>query len=565
MKSPSRVKQHAPQPKKKDASQYLAHYKRLLWKKRWFILLIAPVVGLAAAGLMVWRGTLHPELETSVVFGLESPQQWGAVDEYADIGAYRIELIRSRSFLSEVAEQLSLQLVTESHGRDEVFDSVHVGAEAVSGSYVIDVPDENDGGTGAEGTYRLLWKPNEPNAKEHVIREGELTKKQILIRGASFTPSDDFLKDPHDVEFRIMSMDRAVDRIRNNMSVDRPTRTSPDHFKVSLTGRDYKLAATTLNTIADAFVEKNANLRKRTTKERLRVLETQLASAREQLDKSEGELRGFLSRNPSASLDQRVANTVDNIAVIQSSTQDLEQKLSQARALQTKYQREKSSNAAQVTGEIVAFLEAQGIASAAPLNTELDRLTTERTTLDREYMEGHPLIERNADKMNSVGMRAYSSLNDLVARWERDRDRGRERIAGLSQNLKALPRESMQLAELRRKQAINSEIFTNLQSRYNEAKVADATSMADIFLIDAAAAPIPPPLSSRMMKIIAFALIAAALLSIGPVLIMDYLDKTAATEFEVRQMTDMMVLESIPVIKRSKKAKAGRSALYEPA
>lgn len=565
MKSPTRIKQRLPEIKEKDASQHLAHYRRLLWKKRWFILLVAPIVGVAAAGIMVWRGTLHPELETSVVFGLESPQQWGAVDEYADIGAYRIELIRSRSFLSEVAEKLSLQLVTESHGRNQVFDSVHVGAEAVSGKYIIDVNEEEERDPGTAVTYRLLWKPNDPNAKEHIVREGELSKDLIRIRGASFMPSEDYLKKPHDVEFRIMSMDRAVDRIRNNMSVERPSRGSPDHFKVTLAGRDYKLAATTLNTIADAYVNKNMSLRKRTTKERLRVLETQLASARDQLDRSESELRSFLSRNPSASLDQRVASTVDNIALIQSNTQEIDQKLSQARALQNKFQREKGSNSHQIAGEMVAFLESQGVTSAAPLGRELDRLTTEQTTLQSDYMEGHPLFERNADKMKSLSMRAYSSLNELVARWERDRDRERDRITGLSQSLRALPRESMQLAEIRRKQTISSEIYTNLQSRYNEAKVADATSMADIFVIDEAAVPIPPPITNRMMKIIGFALLAALFLSLGPVLIMDYLDKTAATEFEVKQMTDMMVLESIPVIKKSRKSKTGRSALYEPA
>ncbi len=565
MKSPTRIKQRLPEIKEKDASQHLAHYRRLLWKKRWFILLVAPIVGVAAAGIMVWRGTLHPELETSVVFGLESPQQWGAVDEYADIGAYRIELIRSRSFLSEVAEKLSLQLVTESHGRNQVFDSVHVGAEAVSGKYIIDVNEEEERDPGTAVTYRLLWKPNDPNAKEHIVREGELSKDLIRIRGASFMPSEDYLKNPHDVEFRIMSMDRAVDRIRNNMSVERPSRGSPDHFKVTLAGRDYKLAATTLNTIADAYVNKNMSLRKRTTKERLRVLETQLASARDQLDRSESELRSFLSRNPSASLDQRVASTVDNIALIQSNTQEIDQKLSQARALQNKFQREKGSNSHQIAGEMVAFLESQGVTSAAPLGRELDRLTTEQTTLQSDYMEGHPLFERNADKMKSLSMRAYSSLNELVARWERDRDRERDRITGLSQSLRALPRESMQLAEIRRKQTISSEIYTNLQSRYNEAKVADATSMADIFVIDEAAVPIPPPITNRMMKIIGFALLAALFLSLGPVLIMDYLDKTAATEFEVKQMTDMMVLESIPVIKKSRKSKTGRSALYEPA
>ncbi len=565
MKSPSRIKQQLPEIKKKDASQHLAHYRRLLWKKRWFILLVAPIVGVAAAGVMVWRGTLHPELETSVVFGLESPKQWGAVDEYSDIGAYRIELVRSRSFLSDVAEKLSLQLVTESHERNQVFDSVHIGAGAVSGSYMIDVNEEEDGNAGAAATYRLLWKPNEPNAKEHIVREGKFSNDRIRIRGAFFMPSEAYLKKPHDVEFRILSMDRAVDRIRNNMSVERPTRSSPDHFKVTLSGRDYKLAATTLNTIAEAYVKKNVSLRKRTTKERLRVLEAQLASARDQLDQSEAELRSFLSRNPSASLDQRVANTVDNIAVIQGSTQDIEQKLSQARALQNMFQREKGSNTPQVVGEMVAFLESQGVTSAAPLGRELDKLTTEQNTLQREYMEGHPLFERNADKMKSLAMRAYSSLNELVARWERDRERNRDRITGLSQNLRTLPRESMQLAEFRRKQTISSEIYTNLQSRYNEAKVADAISMADIFVIDEAAVPIPPPITNRMMKIIGFALMAALIFSLGPVLIMDYLDKTAATEFEVKQMTDMMVLESIPVIKKSRKSKNGRSALYEPA
>lgn len=550
--------------KKGDVTQHIAHYTRAVWRRKRIIMVVVPLVAAAAAGVMMRKGILRPELEARVIFGFETPTQLGVSELLSDIGDYRVELIRSRNFLVEVVRALSLQLVLTNHERKELFDTVRVTPSAAPGTYTFDVA-EGHGKGAAKAAYRIRYTNKERGYENRSVSQGTLGNGTIRLPGISMVLSGAYRRHPHDFTFRIVSEEKAASKLLDNMTVEPPNRSAPDHFSVTLLGSDYELLAKTLNVLADAFVEQNTELRTRRSRQRLAALEKQLASAREQFEESETALRKFLSANPSATLEERVARTVTSIAGLEADSRQVEQDLSEARRLRTRLLGESDLGRAHAIREVLVFLDSRDVPSAAALRDELSRLLETQSRYKNDYMPNHPLIRQNAEEIQEVGEQAKRIVNEFIARQQRMVASNQHQVQQLSQDLRRLPQSSLEHAELQRRHEINSDIYTSLQSSYNQARVADAVHTADIFVIDYAVPPTAPPYSLRIARVGAFSFVAAIGAAISLVLMLDYLDRTASTEFEVRQMTDLPVLESIPVIRPVHKSRTARRTANEPA
>jgi capsular exopolysaccharide synthesis family protein len=66
--------------------------------------------------------------------------------------------------------------------------------------------------------------------------------------------------------------------------------------------------------------------------------------------------------------------------------------------------------------------------------------------------------------------------------------------------------------------------------------------------MDQAVAPIPPPALINILRVVGIGMLLGMAVAIGPPLAYSFIDKTARSELELRRLTDMPVLESIPVL-----------------
>ncbi len=549
--------------KKGDVSQHIGHYVRAFWRRKRIVMLLMPMVAVAAAAVMLRKGILRPELEARVIFGFETPTQLGVSEMLSDIGDYRVELVRSRNFLAEVVRTLSLQLVLPGHERQELFDTVSVTQSAAPGTYVFDIA-EGRGRNTAKAAFRVRYTNKRRGYDNRTVSQGKLGGGSVRLPGIAIRFTKAYRRNPYDFLFKVVTEEEAASGLLERMTVEPPSRHAPDHFSVSLLGCDYALLARTLNVLADAFVEQNTELRTRRSRQRLAALEKQLASAREQFEESEAALRRFLSAHPSATLEERVARTVTSIAGLEADSRQIEQDLTEARRLRTRLQDDDEVGQAHVIRETLVFLESRDVPSAAAMRDELTRLLETRTQYKHEYMPNHPLIRQNAEEIQEVGERTRRIVKEFIARQQRLVASNEHQVQQLSQDLRSLPQRSLEHAELQRRHEINSDIYTSLQTSYNQARVADAVHTADIFVIDYAVPPTAPPYALRIGRVGAFSVVAALGAAIALVLILDYLDRTATTEFEVRQMTDLPVLESIPVIHPSHRPHRSRRTAHEP-
>ena len=84
-------------------------------------------------------------------------------------------------------------------------------------------------------------------------------------------------------------------------------------------------------------------------------------------------------------------------------------------------------------------------------------------------------------------------------------------------------------------------------TRYNEAKIARAMEVGDVYVVDLAVVPEGSSDPKALFVLVGMGLFLGLLAGVGPVLVVDFFDQTARTEKDLRRMTDLLILEAVPV------------------
>lgn len=532
-----------------DFGYFINRYLNLFWRRKVYLLLSGPVAAVVAFVFLYNTVRMTPELETHVLIGVENPRQVSAVDDFANIGASKLAVLQSLNFLSEIVDSLSLRFKVPGYARAELFDSVYVDSAALPGQYdlVLNRPQQ--------GRFTILFSNGSLGMQERVVETGLIaTLDTLQIPGMYLRFTQQFLQGPEDVTMFVTTRRRAASLLQSDLTV-RDRTVHEGAIIVSLKGRDYGLIADILNTTAELFVQRNQSLRKRRTRRALEILEKQLEKASNQLAQSENALRGFLSQNPGLG-NRRLEETVADLSGAGAAVDfETEMALSEARRLQGELKKATSDNDMQLLREALAFLSDNRYYRATVIASELDALQSELRTLSESYSRDHPLIVEARAKSGELLEQTAEALNDFVQRTEQVIGRRQRHASQLKQQLRNLPEKERRLAELQSRQSIDSELYASILSRYNEAKVADAAEIADLYLLDRAYPPLAPTSQSMLLQFLAMSLVAGIGISFGPVVLFDILDKSARTEGDVGRLVDYPVLEAIPQLENEKEQK----------
>ena len=326
------------------------------------------------------------------------------------------------------------------------------------------------------------------------------------------------------------------------------------NINVSVNGRDYQLIALCVNTIVDLFIEKNMNFRKQKTENSLGIFEKEYETAKKELSVAQAALQEFRTRNPTVGLSMDAQQTVGSITSLETNTFDTKNALTDAQALQSRFAATPENEKARVAGEVLIFLIGKQEITAPVLQAELSQVLAQQQELQRgNYDPDHPRVFENRKKLENLESTIGATLNNFIAGMGTKIESKESNIQKLSNELRSLPSKELQLAELQRRQQVASDIFAAVLSRYNQAKVSNASEVSDFFVMDYAVPPIPPP--GDLIKLIGISFLLGLAAALGPVIFFDMIDQTVRTEFDFMRMTRRTVLESIPVINPSKKKK----------
>ena len=524
------------QSNQNNMSRQLDHYVHLLRRKWWFVLPVTAAVIIIYALVVNKLGISSPKLDATAILQFDDPDELSGVQERVVLESdAKAVLVRSRSFLEGVVRKLSLQLEVSRYSRSEIFDSVWVGIDAPVGDYEFSPKGDS---------YSLLY--TDRISEKNKIASGKIsTLKETALPGLTLLWSEDFLSSPRRIKFRVLRTRDAIDRIVDNLTV----RTSGKDFtimSVSLSGRDYEMITSTVNAIAQDFVEENSNTKRSRKGEVMELLEKQLETARREMVAAEANLRKFREANPTVGLPDAFSPPV-TILDLKETEAELKSALLQARGLQDRYRVVIDTMRIPVLNEMISFLNRYQTGTAEALGSELQGLIEESRRLRDQYSPMHPIVTQHRDDVRNFGTKVTSALYDLMNQISRKISENNTRIDKINSEIAKLPSKELHLSNLQRKYEVNSEIYASVLTRYNEAKIARAMEVGDVYVVDLAVVPEGSSDPKALFVLVGMGLLLGLLTGVGPVLVVDFFDQTARTEKDLRRMTDLLILEAVPI------------------
>lgn len=522
-----------------DIRRYLFAILRYKW-----LLALSLVVGLSGA-YFVWT-------TTQVTYTAEG-NLWIEVDPIrrsgGDVTPIRasgllesnawIELLRSYQVLDTVAlkERLFLKVAPEFAPAFEMFA---LAERYAPGSYELTV--------GASGEDFVLT-----------------TSQGLLVQAAAFgvpigenmgfiwSPARGSFEPEAVVPFQVLSP-RDASRDLSDRLVTRMDGAG-NFLSLQLSGTDNEKIAAILNSVMDRHVAVAAELKRRKLDETLVILEEQLVVMQAELERAEEELEEFRITTISLPSDQPINAGLEltrdpvfgNFFNMKIEVEQLRRDQQRLQAIVDDFE----------DGDV--RIEALEIIPSAAASSELRRILDElvearsqlRVYRDR-YADDYPPIQ---DLLVQIGTieeqaipRVVAGIMQQLAAQERDLG---SRVSATEQELQEIPPRTIEEGRLTRRVQSTGALYNEIRGRVEAARLAAASSIPDVRVLDIATVP-QRPSQDRRLPLAAIILFGCVGVAMGGALLLDRLDARFRYAADVGRDIGLDILGSIPRIESGK-------------
>lgn len=518
---------------------------RSAWLRYWWLIVTATVLG-GVLGVTIAR-QIAPQYQAfaTIWINSESPQDYASGPIRGEgllTSTSWPELLTSFAILDSVSRKMQLYVHPAKDAPVGLFARFEVADHFVPGSYELRLDSSGRG-------YRLL------DPRGLVLEQGAIGDSVGSTRGFRWAPTAALLGGSRSVAFTVSTLRDASMSLRDHLSMAASRESSI--LPVMLTGRDPQKTAMTLRTLIAEFEATASRLKTRHLVEFAKTLDQQLAYAAEQLRESEAALEAFRVRTitlPSDGgstaggdpmtdpvfrhfFDQRL-----RLDSIRGDRAALDEIIRAVQARQATAQSLLSVPAAHAAPELTAAItelttkQATLRATRESYTDQSQRIVDLRASIDRLEHEVIPMMATN------LANRMRKQENDLDARLD-----------SASRSLRQIPTRTIEEMRLRRNVDARLALYTTLKGRYEEAQLAQASSLPDMSVLDY---PVVPqwPVRSERYRLAGITLFASVAFGLGLALFLDYHDRRFRYP---EQATHELRTEIVGVVPR---VKARRSA-----
>ena len=456
-----------------------------------------------------------------------------------------MEMLRSRSLAEEVARRLQLRLVLLEPvevSRSAVLDSIDIGAEADSGTYVVDrIPrGQLVVRRGSDGPVIAQVPPNE------LIRLSNITFK-VSARPHHFP-----------IVLQVISLDQAIDALREAVKV---SRVASDANIVLVHGRgsDPQLQRDIVNTLSTRFIDRRQAAERTDARTRVSFLREQLDTLERQLRLSEDALRRYRESARIADIRVEASSQVTRLAQMQGERSVLNAEHQALKGLLKEVQaaaRTSSPDRPSPYRRLIAFptllrnqATSELLRSLTMLENDRSQLLTRRTTQDPDVQILSGRIQQVDDQLRTIAVTYLEGLGGQITALDTT-------LREFGTGLQTIPLKELRLAQLERTPKVLNQMYELVQSRLKEAEIAQAAIDPSVRIVDPAIAP-DRPVSPRPAINMAAALIMGLALGLAAALTREWKDRTVHTRADVTRVTGLPVVGLIPRIPAMRQVAAG--------
>lgn len=529
-----------PEPEGLDLRRYLYALVRYRW-----LLVSAVLLGLAGAAV-AWRvGEVRYTARGNLWIEVDRQQNAGDVTPIRQSGLLQanawIELMRSYTVLDSVAVSEHLYVEGPREYRD-VLRTLYLEPSFQPGSYELRVEPDGRG-------YSLLSRAG---VREPVVVErGTLGGAVGREVGFRWSPPVGAFPPGETVAFTVMTPRDAARILSGQLMTGLVG--GGNFLAIQLEGSDPERIASILNAVMHRHVQVAADLKRSRLVEASAILEEQLRYTERELADAEQDLEEFRVTTISLPSDRSAP-----IAAGLQLTRDpvfqtffaMRVEIEQIRRDRARLQAVRDNFG---TGPIqIEALEvipsASGSSELRRILDELINVRSELRALRDRYADDYPPLQEVLARMANLETRAVPQVVDglleQLTLQERDLQ---SRIDVQARNLEEIPPRSIEEGRLERRVSITGGLYNNLRGRVETARLAAASSIPDVRILDEAAVPQRPSEDGRLRLalMIFFGFVGAAG---GGALLLDRMDARFRYPADISRDIGLDILGSIPRI-----------------
>jgi tyrosine-protein kinase Etk/Wzc len=525
----------APLPMEEEASvpwhRYIAALRRYKW------LIIAITFAGTALGVFATR-FLPKEFQAQATIWVAGASGSGGpvrAQEVLDQQGWA-ELIKAFTVLDAVVQQERLYVETR---HPAPFARFAIGDRVVLGSYVLDVA--------SNGGYTLQ------TATDSVLERGLVGDSIGRGLGMLWQPDSTALR-PGELSFSLTSPRQAAGRLATRLDVVLPQQGN--FMRLSLVDEDATRVTATLNGILDQFVMVAADLKAFKLRETSRILEEQMRSVGGELRTAEERLEGY--KTQIITLPSEATAVSPGLQMTQPTviTQFFNEKIEADRL-----QREREALLGVLTAGQSARVNVAGLRAIEAVNQSpelvkaLEDLTGAETDLRAfqvHYTEQSHLLQAARERVETLrGTVVPQQIRLVVGAMDARISELQRHLTSASRELQSIPTRMITEQRLDRERLSLATIYTDLQARYQAARLAEATAIPDVKVLDRAVRP-QFPTSNQAPRLILMAFFASLAGALGLAVLLDHLDKRVQYPEQVSQALGLSILGAVPAIRRGR-------------
>ncbi len=516
--------------------------------RKWLVITITAVGTLLG---LIGSRFVHPTYQATATVWLEMPDRNDPHDD-ADRplesremlgGALGwLDLLRSHIVLDDVVRQWRLYLKPKSRSDAAALASFVIPGEARPGRYRLEVDR-------AGKTFRLVDLDDKA-----LLQHGTVGDSVGPALGFAWLPSPGVLTPGKRIEFSISATVDAANKLASELRI-RPPQEGNNFVQIERRGPDPALLAGTVNSVAEHFVNAAANLKRQRLHELAAILKEQLDEAQTNLRNTESRLETFRVRNavrpsegPAVGPDGRritadpiYASYIDMQVAISGMTRDRD-------ALSRMIAHAADSGVAVDQISMVGSVDKSPELQAAL--KELSDKEAELRAMRYRYADTYPPVHRLSAQVDTLSRQAIPQLTRALMAGLSARTRElRQRSDSIAGDLRAEPSQDLSELRLSRDQANAQQLFSDLQHRYEQARIAEVSTLPDVRILERALPPNRPSSNTAPLLVVAGLLLSFGAGAVAAVLL-DRADPKVRYPDQVSDAMGLPILGAVPHMHR---------------
>ena len=445
-----------------------------------------------------------------------------------------VELMRSYVVLDQVVKDQRLYLATKRASDRGNFVAFRVDDTFRPGDYRLNISDNGR-------TYTLA------SAEGKELERGTVGDSVGSRLGFRWVPAPGSLPPGHTIEFSLMTPRDAALRLGEELDVRMDL--NGNFLALELRGANPVLISNILNAVSQRYVAVAAQLKREKLTELTKLLEDQLTTAQRNLDEAETALQRFRTRTITLPSERSPSSAASG------DTRDPRAGFFDIQVERDQVRRDREAidnllaqgwDAGVPTAALSAIESVKNAPELSSALKELGDKEAEVRTYRYHYSDAYPPLQRLLAQVGELQQRTIPSLaralsSQLAARGT---ELGRQ-VDAASPGLRQIPGRTIEEARLTRNAQLKEQTYTQLQQRFDQARLAAEATVPDVRILDPAIVP-QRPFKNTAPRLLLMGLIAGLGLGIVAAIVLDRADPSVRYPEQVSRELGLPILGAIP-------------------